>query len=91
MNIGGVDSKINSTIGERQGSCEGTVLFLFLFMMQAAMETLIWPEGASKPEFMTQEYGKTTGDRYSMHVHLIFGLLSLQTTACFFSDLEAIS
>ena len=31
--------------------------------MQAAMESLDWPEGASKPEFMTREYGKTTGER----------------------------
>ena len=35
-------------IGVRQGSCEGPVLFLFI--MQAAMETLEWPEGVSKPE-----------------------------------------
>jgi hypothetical protein len=27
------------------------------------METLEWPEGVSKPEFMTREYGKTTGER----------------------------
>ena len=33
--------------------------------MQAAMETLEWPEGVSKPEFMTREYGKTTGERAS--------------------------
>ena len=32
---------------------------------QAAMETLEWPEGVSKPEFMTREYGKTTGERAS--------------------------
>ena len=29
------------------------------------METLEWPEGVSKPEFMTREYGKTTGERSS--------------------------
>ena len=29
------------------------------------METLEWPEGVSKPEFMTREYGKTTGERAS--------------------------
>ena len=29
------------------------------------METLDWPEGVSKPEFMTREYGKTTGKRSS--------------------------
>jgi hypothetical protein len=61
--IGEVDSEIDSTIGVRQGSCEDPVLFLFI--MQAAMETLEWPEGVSKPEFMTREYGKTTGERAS--------------------------
>jgi len=63
VKIGNVDSEINSTIGVRQGSYEGSVLFLFI--MQAAMETLDWPEGVSKPEFMTREYGKTTGERSS--------------------------
>ena len=63
VKIGEVDSEIDSTIGVRQGSCEGPVLFLFI--MQAAMETLEWPEGVSKPEFMTREYGKTTGERAS--------------------------
>ena len=29
------------------------------------METLEWPEGVSKPEFMTREYGQTTGERAS--------------------------
>jgi hypothetical protein len=38
---------------------------LFLFIVQAAMKTLEWPEGVSKPEFMTREYGKTTGERAS--------------------------
>ena len=36
VKIGDVDSEINSTIGVRQGSCEGPVLFLFI--IQAAME-----------------------------------------------------
>ena len=43
VKIGEVDSEIDSTIGVRQGLCEGPVLFLFI--MQAAMETLEWPEG----------------------------------------------
>ena len=60
VEIGEVDSEIDSTIGVRQGSCEDPVLFLFI--MQAAMETLEWPEGVSKPELMTREYGKTTGE-----------------------------
>jgi len=29
------------------------------------MKTLEWPEGVSKPEFMTLEYGKTTAARFS--------------------------
>ena len=29
------------------------------------VELLEWPEGVSKPEFMTREYGKTTGERAS--------------------------
>ena len=32
------------------------------------METLEWPDGVSKPEFMTREYGKTTGERTSRDV-----------------------
>jgi len=77
VKIGEVDSEIDSTIGVRQGSCEGPVLFLFI--MQAAMETLEWPEGVSKPELTTREYGKTTGEREppvcAMPVRLNFGLL----------------
>ena len=38
IKIGEVDSGIKSTIGVRQGSCEGPILFLFI--IQAAMETL---------------------------------------------------
>ena len=63
VKFGEVDSEIDSTIGVRQGSCEGPVLFLFI--MQAAMETLERPDGVSKPEFMTREYGKITGERTS--------------------------
>jgi len=63
VKIGEVTSEIDSTIGVRQGSYEGPVLFLFI--MQAAMETLEWPECVSKPESMTREYRKTTGERAS--------------------------
>ena len=42
IKIGEVDSEIKKTIGVRQGSCEGPILFLSI--MQAAMETLEWPE-----------------------------------------------
>jgi len=57
VKIGDVDSDVDSSIGVRQGSCEGPVLFLFI--MQAAMETLRWP--VKKPEFCTRVDGVTTG------------------------------
>jgi hypothetical protein len=38
VEIGSVDSEIESSIEVRQGSCEGPVLFLFI--MQAALETM---------------------------------------------------
>ena len=51
---------MDSTIGVRQGSCEGPVLFLFI--TQEAMETLQWPDGVARPEFMTRERGVTMGE-----------------------------
>ena len=59
VKIGDVDSDVDSSIGVRQSSCEGPVLFLFI--MQAAMETLRWP--VKKPEFCTRVDGVTTGER----------------------------
>jgi hypothetical protein len=59
VGIGGVDTEVASTIGVRQGSCEGPPLFLFI--IQAAMETFEWPEDIEKPEFRFRENGKTTG------------------------------
>ena len=47
VKVGDVESELESSIGVRQGSCEGPVLFLFI--MQAAMETMKWP--VPKPEF----------------------------------------
>ncbi len=52
MKIGVDDSeveRVESSIGVRQGSCEG--LIVFLFIMQAAIKTLTWP--AAKPVFRT--------------------------------------
>jgi hypothetical protein len=63
VKIGEEDSEVESTIGVRQGSCEGPVLFLFI--MQAAMETMEWPEGVAKPEFRTREDGVTMGETSS--------------------------
>jgi hypothetical protein len=59
VKIGSVDSEIESSIGVRQGSCEGPVLFLFI--MKAALETMKWP--VPKPEFFTHENGVTRGER----------------------------
>jgi hypothetical protein len=57
--IGSVDSEIESSIGVQQGSCAGPVLFLFI--TQAALETMKWP--VPKPEFYTREDGVTMGER----------------------------
>ena len=59
VKVGEVESELESSIGVRQGSCEGPVLFLFI--MQAAMETMNWP--VSKPEFRTRADGVTMGER----------------------------
>ena len=58
LKIGEAEKDIASTIGVRQGPCEGPVLFLFI--MQAAMETLVWPDGVSRPEFFTAQEEKKT-------------------------------
>ena len=57
LKLGDDDVEISSTIGVRQGSCEGPVLFLFI--MQAALETMDWP--VAKPTFCTKEVGPITG------------------------------
>ena len=59
VKVGDVESELESSIGVRQGSCEGPVLFLFI--MQAAMETMKWP--VSKPESRTRADGITMGER----------------------------
>ena len=51
----GDDVSVSSTIGVRQGSCEGPTLFLFI--MQAALETMEWP--VDKPQFCRREDGKS--------------------------------
>jgi hypothetical protein len=40
VKIGEVEKEMDRTIGVRQGSCEGPPLFLF--MIQAALETMEW-------------------------------------------------
>jgi hypothetical protein len=41
VKIGSVETEIESSIGFRQGSYEGPILFLFI--MQEALETMKWP------------------------------------------------
>jgi len=59
VKVGNVESELDSSIGVRQGSCEGPVLFLFI--MQAAMETMKWP--VPKPEYCMRTNGVTMGER----------------------------
>jgi hypothetical protein len=59
VNIGEDDSEVESSIGVRQGSCEGPILFLFI--MQAAMKTFTWP--VAKPVFRARSKGVTMGER----------------------------
>jgi hypothetical protein len=57
--VGDVDKTVDSSIGVRQGSCEGPVLFLFI--IQAAVETMAatWP--VPMPEFCTTADGAVHG------------------------------
>ena len=48
------DADVASNIGVRQGSNSGPVLFLFI--MQAAMETMTWP--VAEPQFCTAKEGE---------------------------------
>jgi hypothetical protein len=59
VKIGEDVSEVESSIGVRQGSCEGPILFLFI--MQAAMETLTWP--VAKLVSHTRSKGVTMGER----------------------------
>jgi hypothetical protein len=59
VKIGEDDSEVESSIGVRQGSCEGPILFLFI--MQAAMEILTWP--ITKPVFRTRYKGFIMSER----------------------------
>jgi len=89
VKIGDIDYTVDSSIGVRQGSCEGPVLFLFI--MQAAMETLVWPEGVEKPQFRTRQDGMTMGEKWigsEERLHSNSGLLSLLTTARLYSTAE---
>jgi hypothetical protein len=58
--VGETDTDVSSNIGVRQGACEGPSLFLFI--MQAALETMVWP--VPKPQFCTREAGEVTGEKW---------------------------
>ena len=59
FSVGDTEASVPSKIGVRQGSCEGPTLFLFI--MQAALETMEWP--VAKPQFCTRKAGELTGAR----------------------------
>ena len=59
VKIGDVESEIESSIGVRQGSCEGPILLMFI--TQAAMEIMEWL--VPKPAFRTRAKGVTSGER----------------------------
>jgi hypothetical protein len=58
--VGETDTEVSSNIGVRQGACEGPSLFLFI--MQAALETMVWP--VAKPQFCTREAGEVAGEKW---------------------------
>jgi len=56
MKIGEEEAEIGCNVGVRQGSCEGPILFLFV--MQALVETIRWPKGITLPTFHTASNAK---------------------------------
>ena len=55
VKIGDEGTAVESTIGVRQGACGGPILFLFI--IQAALETVEWP--VTKPTLRTRADGVT--------------------------------
>ena len=80
LKTGEAEKDFASTIGVRLGSCEGPVLFLFI--MQAVMETLVWPDGVSRPEFRTVNEGKTMREKRNRKR----GATSFELWASLFAD-----
>jgi len=76
--VGDTDSTVANRIGVRQGSTEGPDLFLFV--IQAAFETIDW--SVSVPKFCTREQGVLTGER-SKRVH---GRTVFELKAMLFAD-----
>jgi hypothetical protein len=70
VKIGDIETEVKSTIGVRQGSCEGPSLFLFI--IQAALETMDWP--VDKPKFCTRtspNTGEITGAKSNRKGHYV--------------------
>jgi hypothetical protein len=63
--MGEIQRSIECNCGVRQGSVEGPILFSFV--MQAVMETMVWPDECTDIEFMTcyDETGMLHGGRVS--------------------------
>ena len=59
VKIGEGDTAVGSSIGVRQGACEGPVLFLFI--MQAALKMVDWP--VTRSSFRTRADGMALGER----------------------------
>ena len=74
VKIGKDDIDVESNIGVRQGACEGPILFLFI--MQAAFETMDWP--VAKPTFATSTTKcKTHGEAHDRKIDHENGTTSL--------------
>ena len=97
VKIGKDDIDVESNIGVRQGACEGPILFLFI--MQAAFETMEWP--VTKPTFATvprtksaRLMGRLMIEKLTMstalHLFLSSGAHFLQMTAASCSRLVKI-
>ena len=67
---GADDTTIDVNIGVRQGSCEGPILFLFY--MNACLDTLEWPDNIAKPTFAYDRTAAPTGTRWNQHACLHF-------------------
>ena len=85
MEIAGTDTMIDVTIGVRQGSCEGPVLFLFI--MNAAMETMEWPAHIKMPTFLYDDKTGPTGGnptKRRARAFQVWHSLFADDAACFF-------
>lgn len=82
VTIGDVEKEIASTIGVRQGSCEGPSLFLFI--IQAALETMDdWP--AAKPQFFTRS-SETDGEITGAKSERKRGVTAFELWSSLFAD-----